>query len=207
MVSETHPREREPLGRPGPSWHGDGALGGHRTAAGGGTSEFASLGLVPAPYLLRVAGFVIDQLVFALAVGLFIIPVLVAIGIVYVPPPPATAAGEAFRLNQMLTPSFVIANMVLTVLFRWLWNALGWSPGKRALGLRTIDAAGQPPGAQRGLVRALWSVLSEVPFWLGYALASWDSERRTLHDRFAKTWVVRVRREASDRSEASELRR
>jgi uncharacterized RDD family membrane protein YckC len=60
------------------------------------------------------------------------------------------------------------------------------------VGLRTIDAHGAPPGWQRGLRRAAFALLSDLPLWLGYGVAMWDRERRTWHDRLASTWVVRA---------------
>jgi uncharacterized RDD family membrane protein YckC len=139
-----------------------------------------------------VIGFVVDQLVFAFLFSSLLMPLLVAAGIVVLPDELGTTGGFAEIEAMLAAPGLVLSQVVLTTVYRWVWNAIGWSPGKRLLGLRTIDRHGRPPGMQRGLQRALFAIVSDVPLWLGYAFAAWDPERRTWHDRFASTWVVRA---------------
>ncbi len=74
----------------------------------------------------------------------------------------------------------------------WLWEALGWTPGKRALGLRVIREDGARPGWLHGLVRGGGRVLSTCPVYLGYLWALGDARKRTWHDRMARTLVVRA---------------
>lgn len=75
----------------------------------------------------------------------------------------------------------------------WLFNSLGWSPGKRAVGLRIIRADGEPPGMAVGLGRTAASLLSGLFFGAGYWSAISSKEHRTWHDRMAGTYVVRTR--------------
>jgi uncharacterized RDD family membrane protein YckC len=198
---------RETLGRPGPSWRGDGALGGRPRASTIGpeaTSPLSELGLAPAPYRLRLVGFLVDQLLFAMLFSIVLLPLLLASGVVALPAGIDALDGVAEIEALLSAPPLVFSQVALTTLYRWIWNALGWSPGKRLLGLRTIDTRGQAPGLQKGLLRAAVAVLSDLPLWLGYAAAGWDRERRTWHDRVSGTWVVRVAalKEAGERSES-----
>ena len=84
------------------------------------------------------------------------------------------------------------------LLFRWPWNAIGWSPGKRLLGLRVVDAEGHAPGLLRGFVRSLFALASDLPLFIGYVWALFDGERRAWHDHLARTWVVRARDDGAD---------
>jgi uncharacterized RDD family membrane protein YckC len=99
---------------------------------------------------------------------------------------------EVQREVESLYPLLYVLEGVMQFCYNLLWNSIGVSPGKRMLGVRTVDATGAPPGFRRGLIRTLGSILSGSFFGLGYAWAVWDREHRTWHDRIAKTYVVRV---------------
>lgn len=74
----------------------------------------------------------------------------------------------------------------------WPVAFAGATPGKRVLDVALLDAHGRPPSRARCLVWSLWRVPS---LWLAGAGAWWalvDPERRTLHDRLARLWLVRA---------------
>ncbi len=85
----------------------------------------------------------------------------------------------------------VISNFV-GLAYTWYFTAIGQSLGQGAMGIRTINAAGEPPGAGRALGRILASILSAIPLGLGYLWAAWHPETRTWHDSIAGTWVIRA---------------
>ncbi len=74
----------------------------------------------------------------------------------------------------------------------WTFNALGWSPGKRALGLRIVDEHGARPGAGRGFGRTIGAIVSWIFLGLGFLWAAWDDAKQTWHDKMASTYVVRL---------------
>ena len=82
--------------------------------------------------------------------------------------------------------------LTFQIAFYWIWNSIGWSPGKRVLGMRIVNDGGNPPGAARGLARTLVSIVSAMPLWLGYLWAARDRRRQTWHDKAAHTFVVRM---------------
>ncbi|MPZ99871.1 MAG: hypothetical protein GEU80_11155 [Dehalococcoidia bacterium] len=77
----------------------------------------------------------------------------------------------------------------------WVFNAVGWSPGKRAVGLRVITDSGGPPGPGGGLARALGAIVSGLAVGLGFLWAAWDDRRQTWHDKMASTYVVRTQKD------------
>ena len=99
---------------------------------------------------------------------------------------------EIQRQVDDLYPLLYILEGIMQFFYNLLCNTIGWSPGKRMLRMRTIDAEGSPPGFRRGLKRTFGAVLSGSLFGLGYAWAVWDREHRTWHDKIAKTYVVRA---------------
>ena len=63
--------------------------------------------------------------------------------------------------------------------------------GKRALGIRVIDAqTGGPIGYARAFVRWISQILSAVVIFLGYFWMLWDSEKQCWHDKLAGDFVV-----------------
>ncbi len=68
----------------------------------------------------------------------------------------------------------------------------GWTIGDRVLGMRIVDAQGNPPGFGRAIRRVFGAMLSELAFFVGHAWMIWDRRRQTWHDKIAGTYVVRV---------------
>ncbi len=102
-------------------------------------------------------------------------------------------ASDFFEVLAPVLLLYTLYFIVTGLLLPWLWNSLGWSPAKRIIGLRIVDAAGNPPGWRRGLGRTAASFLSGIALGFGYLAAAWHPEKRTWHDRMAGTWVVDVR--------------
>jgi uncharacterized RDD family membrane protein YckC len=173
------------LGRPGVSWTGDGGLTpelhpastphpAYRDAVRATVAP--SDDLARASFGRRAVGYAIDVLIIGvlwLIVGALFFPNELG------------AYLDGARVSGGLP--YVIGGVPLA--YNWLFNSLGWSPGKRAAGLSLVDAEGRRPGGARGLGRTLASILSS-PFHIGYIWATFDPETRTWHDRLAKTWVV-----------------
>ncbi|HBF34554.1 TPA: hypothetical protein DDW35_08315 [Candidatus Sumerlaeota bacterium] len=91
---------------------------------------------------------------------------------------------------------------MITFIYRALligfWNA---TLGMRLLRLRVIRQDGAPAGIQGGLIRAFGAYISDEFLGIGYLIALFDSERRTLQDHVAKTRVVRIPPNSSQKPE------
>lgn len=74
----------------------------------------------------------------------------------------------------------------------------GASLGKRAVGLKTIDAEGAPPGLMRSFAReTMFKPFSIMFYGIGIFMALTDEQHRALQDRLAGTYVVEAKPEAS----------
>jgi uncharacterized RDD family membrane protein YckC len=71
-------------------------------------------------------------------------------------------------------------------------NGTGATLGKYTVGLRCVDANGEPPGLGRALVRYIISFFSALVLFLGYFWVLWNPEKRTWHDLVAGTYVIRL---------------
>ena len=70
------------------------------------------------------------------------------------------------------------------------WSLTGRTIGKWFMGLKVINADGNPPTIGRSFIRFIGYGVSAIVFWLGYLWVLIDSDRQAWHDHMAKTWVV-----------------
>lgn len=71
-----------------------------------------------------------------------------------------------------------------------MWRWWGQTVGKMAVHIKVFSRNGGQLSFWRSSVRLLGYAASVAPLFLGLALALFDRERRTLHDRLAGTVVV-----------------
>lgn len=119
-------------------------------------------GMVPAGFGIRLGAYLIDAVI---------------LGVVnYV----LSAAG-ASSLNYVLTAVYFICFVALK----------GQTPGKMALGLHVISADGQPVSWGKAVIRYVGYIISAFILLIGFIMIAFDEQRRGLHDRIAKTLVVK----------------
>ncbi len=73
----------------------------------------------------------------------------------------------------------------------WFLGRFAATPGKMALGLKVIRSDGTQVTYLRALGRHFAEMLSGIILLIGYIMAAFDIEKRTLHDRICDTRVVR----------------
>ena len=227
-----------PLGHAGPSWDGRAqasagdshvaAIPAAVTAAAPPLGDEAEPVILVAPGVLRIAGqeralagiparvaaYILDLL--TIWVGLVIIAAVVG-GDMEAPDPGSPEFNEAASQVYLIGVGF-------QVVFYWVWNSLGWSPGKRLFGLRIVTHRGVAPRAGRGFVRTVGPMLAGAvsgvlivvlslvlpptpalllgltPAYLNYLWPLWDTRRQTWHDKLASTFVVKAEAAASETS-------
>jgi uncharacterized RDD family membrane protein YckC len=78
------------------------------------------------------------------------------------------------------------------VYFIVFWGWKGSTLGGMALGLRVQKISGEPMDWSTSLIRSFSSIVSFLPFCLGFFWAGWDPDNQSWHDKIAGTTVVRV---------------
>ena len=68
----------------------------------------------------------------------------------------------------------------------------GATPGKMAMGLRVVMASGGPITWGTAIGRYFGKMVSGIILGIGFLMAAWDPEKRTLHDRMVNTRVIKV---------------
>lgn len=97
------------------------------------------------------------------------------------------AGGDAmgFAANLM----FYIVNFALYVFFH---GKFGQTPGKMAMRIKVVRSDGSPIGYGLAAGRFFAELLSGLILGIGYIMAAFDEEKRTLHDRLCDTRVIRL---------------
>jgi uncharacterized RDD family membrane protein YckC len=75
----------------------------------------------------------------------------------------------------------------------WFVGRFEATPGKMAFGLKVVRPDGGRLTYGRAFGRHFAEMLSGLTLYIGYLIAAFDDERRTLHDRLADTRVVRTK--------------
>lgn len=97
---------------------------------------------------------------------------------------------ESWRYDLFQNSMTVLQFLLSSCLFAWMMARSGSSPGKRIFGLRVIRADGGRLTFLRGLARCFAEILSASILLIGYLVARFDGEKRTLHDRICDTLVL-----------------
>jgi uncharacterized RDD family membrane protein YckC len=95
--------------------------------------------------------------------------------------------------------SAILGKMAMTMVFSTILSVAyytffhGWKGatlGKMILKIRVVKADGEPISYVQAFVRYLGYMLSSIILCIGFIMAIFDSEKRSLHDRIAGTRVI-----------------
>jgi len=87
-----------------------------------------------------------------------------------------------------------LIQMALSLAYEvYFLSTRGATPGKMALGLKVTRADGTPISAGLAAGRFFARILSWLPLCIGFIIAGFDREKRSLHDHLCGTRVVYTR--------------
>ena len=102
-------------------------------------------------------------------------------------------AGDDVRMSFFFAVTGVLFVLQLTVAAAystWFVGRFAATPGKMACGLRVVLPDGGTVSYARAFGRYFAEMLSGLILYIGYLMAAFDDEKRTLHDRICNTRVV-----------------
>jgi uncharacterized RDD family membrane protein YckC len=102
--------------------------------------------------------------------------------------------GSAHHLWGILDP---ICLVFLTIIFAYLVIMeayIGWTIGKKILGMRIVDKSGGHIGLQKSIIRNLLRLVDGLPAFniLGFVLITSSEKGQRFGDRIARTYVTWV---------------
>lgn len=87
-----------------------------------------------------------------------------------------------------------LGTFATTIYYTLTWSRFGGGKtvGMRLLGIRVVSMNGEPIDLWRALMRAVALAVSIAVLLLGVALVLVDKKKQGLHDKIARTYVVRA---------------
>lgn len=141
----------------------------------------------PAGFWIRFVAAIIDGII-VFAIGAIIWPIL--FGDTFWVTQTEMIDGEVFSYTT--TQDW---HLLMTLAWDIVFVALyGATPGKAVLGIRVYDAKGNRRiGFVRASIRALAEFLSAFTLGIGYLMAAFRKDKRSLHDLIAGTYPTKIR--------------
>ena len=104
----------------------------------------------------------------------------------------AMAKAETLEAMIAVTNSFLLEYMAIKIVYQTFFTMqYGATIGKIVMKIRVIELATlSNPGLLSAFNRAVFRVVSEMLFYLGFVWAMLDPYRRSWHDRTARTLVI-----------------
>jgi uncharacterized RDD family membrane protein YckC len=96
--------------------------------------------------------------------------------------------GNADRFDPIGTLVGILLGLAYSVFFVGTYGA---TPGKMACGLKVVTSTGDKVSYGRAVGRHFAELLSGIILGIGYIMAAFDEEKRSLHDRICDTRVVK----------------
>ena len=149
-------------------------------------------------FWIRFLAVIIDAIIIAIVSTIIRLPLtLMGIGVVGSGfgrnPDPNQVLAALPALMSLIGLSFLI-NMGLTLAYDvYFLTTKGATPGKMALGLKVTRADGGPISAGLAIGRYFAKFLSSITLCIGFIIAAFDGEKRSLHDHICGTRVVYTR--------------
>lgn len=139
-------------------------------------------------FWLRLVAAIIDIII--TQVALIIIGVIVGIFI-------GIFMGAAGSSIQEIEEVSGATSYAIGLIGQWLYFTIfeisGWqaTPGKKVLGLKVTDMAGQQIGFGQANIRYWSKIISALILLIGFIMIAFTEKKQGLHDIFAKTLVIK----------------
>jgi len=86
-----------------------------------------------------------------------------------------------------------LAQLAVIVLVIYLDGIKGGTPGKWVLGMRILNEKGEYIGIPNAILRYVGKIISGIILCIGFLMIAWDKNKQGLHDKIAKTYVVKIK--------------
>lgn len=141
-------------------------------------------------FWIRVLAKVVDSIIVGIPVMLLIFLGGAGLGIFSGTAQPANSPAAAFSMLGLQLGLQAIGILVGAVYNIYFVSKHQATPGKMILGLRIVNADGTRVSTAKATGRFFAEMLSGMTCYIGYIIAGFDKEKRTLHDHICSTRVV-----------------
>lgn len=97
---------------------------------------------------------------------------------------------ESIAESGVIWIYYLIALFLDMIYFTWFHGSIGQTPGKMMLGLRVVQATGEPVTFGLAFLRWVGYIISKLVVYLGFFWIAFDRQKQGWHDKIAGTVVV-----------------
>jgi len=152
-----------------------------------GNVEYAGFGIRLLAWLIDFLVLLFLSFIIGLISGFFIAFLLIYVSIV--------SADSSIVTSLSNFISGFIGFSVNLLYFTLFWSSkFQGTPGKILLGLKIVDANGNKISYSTALIRYISTIISSLLLGIGYLLIIFDGKKQALHDKFASTYVIKVKK-------------
>lgn len=148
-------------------------------------------------FWMRFLAVVIDAIILAVASSIVRIPLtMMGLGVgmgLGRNPDPSQVLAALPAMMSLFGLSFLIQMAIGIAYEVYFLTSRGATPGKMALGLKITRADGGPISAGLAIGRYFAKIVSALPLCIGFIIAAFDREKRSLHDHICGTRVIYTR--------------
>lgn len=148
------------------------------------------------PQNVRYAGFWIRflaRLIDGILLNLALMVVRIPLGLSVMGPMATRDPGEIMALGVAVIVGSLVSLAVGAGYEIFFISARGATLGKMALGLKVVHPDGSPISMSQSAGRYFAQWLSALILFIGYIMAGFDEQKRSLHDRICETRVIHLR--------------
>jgi len=104
------------------------------------------------------------------------------------------ALSDSFPDVGVIWVYYLITLFLDMIYFTWFHGSVGQTPGKMLLGLRVVQATGEPMTFGLAFLRWVGYLISKLVVYLGFIWIAFDHRKQGWHDKIAGTIVVTVKK-------------
>jgi uncharacterized RDD family membrane protein YckC len=142
-----------------------------------------------AGFWIRVAAYLIDTVVQYIVIFVVAVVIGIIIGLAAV----RTGGGQTSKpADSLITTVVILAELAIFLGYQAIFVSSSWqaTPGKRLCGIHIVRVDGRRIGVGLAIGRHLATLLSALPFYIGFMMAGWTDQKKALHDLICGTRVV-----------------
>ncbi len=95
-------------------------------------------------------------------------------------------------LMMLIGTSILVGASLQALYFIFMWGYKGATLGKMALQIKIVSTSGSDISYGAAFLRYIGTIISSIPFSLGFLWMLWDNKNQTWHDKIASTCVIRT---------------
>jgi uncharacterized RDD family membrane protein YckC len=104
------------------------------------------------------------------------------------------ALSDSFPDVVVIWVYYLITLFLDMIYFTWFHGSVGQTPGTMLLGLRVVQATGEPMTFGLAFLRWVGYLISKLVVYLGFIWIAFDHRKQGWHDKIAGTVVVTVKK-------------